>query len=633
MQLKSICLFSLLLISLYFPTILLAEDQNTYFNQLAKDVEKIKNSNLTLAYDTLIVFKTKLAKLTLKQRIVYYQLLSDIYIEQAQFAIGKTTVNKGLELTKKLSSPSIAIAHLLYSRGFALESLGDIKKATFDYERGLEVSESLHDKIYIAQGLINLGAIYYLTDRYERSLTALMDAYNISRQTDDEVLKGYVNAELGILYSYLNEKSQSMIYYQQSYQHFKNAGQIINSHNSLYNIAITHVNKSEYEKAIAIFKTIIDESEGVIQDDMMYSVYSGMSFAYLEKKDKDPEAAYQYLMLAKQYMDGIEQYDIDMNFYVDLASVLYALKRYDEAISSLETVEKVLKESQSFNQMKKSTYIRALTLKSAILYAQKKYQQAYFLRSKGLAITIELEEQQNISSVATVRLELESEQADLHKKMLEDKEHLNNLAFIKAQQEYSQQKYYLTFISVVALIFAWLIVRLIQNKRQLSKISNIDVLTGISNRRNLLKQGSSSFMKAKHKSENFSVLMIDVDHFKSVNDRLGHSGGDEILKTIARLGVELMRKGDSFGRMGGEEFIAFLPKTSKEEALIIAEKFRALVHAHPWRVNYHIEITISIGVASLSDFSPHSIDLKKLMKYADERMYQTINKGINQVCG
>jgi len=632
-KLKSISLFSLLLILLFFSVVLLAEEQKTYFNQVIDDVEKTKDFNLTLAYNKLMTFNDKLDELTLKQQINYYQLLSDIYIEQSQFVIGKSTANKALELTKNLSSPSISIAQLLYNRGFAYESLGDINNATLDYERGLEVSESLHENTYIAQGLINLGAIYYLTDRYERSLTALMDAYNIARQTDDEELKGYVNSELGILYSYLNEENQSMIYYQQSYQHYKNAGQVINAHSSLYNIAITYVNKSEYEEAITIFKTIIEESEGLVQDDMMYSVYSGMSYAYLEKKDKDPEAAYQYLMLAKQYMEGNEQYDIEISFYADLAAILYALNRYDEALSSIEIVEKVLMQKLSLNQYKTNYYINTLILKSNILYKQKKYQQAYLLRSKGLAITIELEEQQNISSVATVRLELESEQADLHKEVLENKEYLNNLAFIKAQQEYSQKKYYLIFISAVALMFAWLLVRLIQNKKQLSIASNTDALTGILNRRSLLKQGSYHFNKAKQKGIEFSVLMIDVDHFKNINDSLEYSGGDKVLKSIASLCVETMRKGDIFGRLGGEEFILFLPKTSKEQALIIAEELRLLVFEYPWEINNNQGVSISIGIATLAELNLQNKDLKALIKIADERIYQAKKKGKNQVCG
>jgi len=121
-----------------------------------------------------------------------------------------------INIVIRLASPSIVISELLYLKGFALESLGGITQATKEYKKGLEVAESLHNKIQVASGLINLGAIAYLTNDLKRSLVLLNDAYKIAGKTNDEELKGTVNTDLGIVYAHLRQDEQSIDYYQQA---------------------------------------------------------------------------------------------------------------------------------------------------------------------------------------------------------------------------------------------------------------------------------------------------------------------------------------------------------------------------------------------------------------------------------
>lgn len=613
------------------------EEGQVSFDDAAVKIEKLIDSNVPLAQYKLKHFGDHFNELTLKQKITYQNLLTDIYLLQAQYHLAKQTASDGLALTLKLSSPSLLISELLYSRGFAYESIGEIELATKDYENGLELAKSLHDNVLIATGLVNLGAIYYLTDRYENSLIVLNDAYNIAKQTDDDELKGSVNSELGILYVYLDRHEQAMVYYQQAYQHYKKANKTNLALNALVNIGMNHLYEKEYEQAIIAYKTILDESDGVALNQIMYSTYSGLSWASLKKKDPNPEASYQYLLLSKQYMEGIEQYDIELQYYSDEAFVLFELERFDEAFDSIARVENILDQQMPLGQLKMYTRISIINLKSKTYFKLGHYQQAYDLQEQRLRLTRMLRDKSHTQSIAEVRLALEAKEADLRKQVLKNKQTLQEITLLEAEQKQEQQKLYLLYIAVVALIFAWLLIKLVQGQRRLYKASSIDMLTGIANRRKLMRKGRQLLQRAKAKETEFSVIMIDVDHFKKVNDQFGHSVGDHVLKKIVELGEEFMRKTDVFGRFGGEEFIVFLPNTSTAQAKMIAERFRTSVEDYSWQISETSEkpftTSISIGVACNVDIPlDKKYDLTALINKADNLLYLAKEQGRNKVC-
>lgn len=601
-------------------------------------IEKLIDNNTQKAYVKLKLYENRLAELSIKQQIIYYNFLTDIHIFHAQYYLAKNSANLGLSLTQKLTSPSTLISELLYSRGFALESLGSYTLARQDYESGLETAKSFNDNVLIATGLVNIGAVYYLTDQYEKSLRVLHDANNIAKQTTDEELKGSVNSELGILYSYLDSAEQSMIYYQQSYQHYKNAEKQILALNALVNIAINHLNDKRYEQATNIYEKIKTESQGIEQSEIMYSVYSGLSWTHLNKEQPDLEASYQYLQMAKKYIGSIERKGIELEFTKDEAFVLFELGRLDEALKSISKVEKILAKEGSLGRHKLRTKIDILDVKSQVYFKLGQFKQAYELQNEIFALTKLKLTKEHTRSVVEVRLTLEAQRADLHKKILENKYSLQNLALKEASTKQKQQRVYIISIAIIALLFAWLLVKLIQGQRRLDRASSIDMLTGIANRRSIMKDGHKLFTQATNKGTSLSVLMIDVDNFKIINDKLGHSVGDKVLKSIAKIGEQLMRKTDAYGRFGGEEFIAFLPNTSLEQARNIAERYKESIMEPEWQSDLFFEpkilVSVSIGIACTMDIKEENkSDLESVINVADIHLYQAKSSGRNRVCG
>jgi two-component system, cell cycle response regulator len=159
-----------------------------------------------------------------------------------------------------------------------------------------------------------------------------------------------------------------------------------------------------------------------------------------------------------------------------------------------------------------------------------------------------------------------------------------------------------------------------------------DSLTGLYNRHFLDAHLQNMVVSAINNKKPFSVMLLDMDHFKSVNDTYGHDVGDEILKELARRMVDSTRSSDLTARIGGEEFMILMPETTLIDAYNIADRMRARIGTTPFKVSHAVgEIlkTISIGIAELNFNGDNAA---ALIKRADIAVYEAKNSGRNKVC-
>lgn len=167
-----------------------------------------------------------------------------------------------------------------------------------------------------------------------------------------------------------------------------------------------------------------------------------------------------------------------------------------------------------------------------------------------------------------------------------------------------------------------------QNK-ELQVLATRDPLTGALNRRSLFQGFETLFTEARQEGEELSCIMLDIDHFKAVNDQFGHAVGDEVIKSLADILAEHSRSNDLVGRYGGEEFCVVLPGVSAEICFRIAERMRLAVESDTGtRLTGELQITSSFGVSSLSSgASSHS----ELVEQADFALYEAKQNGRNRV--
>lgn len=164
---------------------------------------------------------------------------------------------------------------------------------------------------------------------------------------------------------------------------------------------------------------------------------------------------------------------------------------------------------------------------------------------------------------------------------------------------------------------------------EIYRMTIIDGLTQIHNKRYLQEALERDVMRARRHDRDLCVLMFDIDHFKGINDRYGHLAGDHVLRELARIVSERIRKDEVFARYGGEEFALILPETHLEGCQLLGETLRERVQRHIFVFQGEtIPVTISMGGAQLGP----EMDGNDLVKGADEKLYEAKRSGRNRVC-
>jgi diguanylate cyclase (GGDEF)-like protein/PAS domain S-box-containing protein len=166
---------------------------------------------------------------------------------------------------------------------------------------------------------------------------------------------------------------------------------------------------------------------------------------------------------------------------------------------------------------------------------------------------------------------------------------------------------------------------------QLERLALHDPLTGLANRRKFAERFEYDMARATRARTPLSLLMVDIDHFKEINDQRGHLAGDACLKALAVLLAESVRAVDLVARFGGEEFVVLLPEMSAEQSLVAAERIRSLVEAHSAEISEGapVAVTVSIGAATSTGVA---LSLEKLLERADEAVYRAKRAGRNRAC-
>ncbi len=169
--------------------------------------------------------------------------------------------------------------------------------------------------------------------------------------------------------------------------------------------------------------------------------------------------------------------------------------------------------------------------------------------------------------------------------------------------------------------------RLHVRNAQLEQVSRTDILTGLYNRRHLEEQLTRQHAAARRGRDQLSVILLDIDHFKRVNDTYGHSAGDQVLCTFANRMTQQLRSGDITGRWGGEEFLVILPATDADGAMRVAERIREVTRATPtWADGHDISVTVSGGCVTGPGASPDD-----LVSAADRRLYEAKRSGRDRI--
>lgn len=335
---------------------------------------------------------------------------------------------------------------------------------------------------------------------------------------------------------------------------------------------------------------------------------------------KEAEKLLVFIMLF-----GDEKQDVYLQVYSRFILVNNRLKR-DE----LDDVSAIL--SQSYNVLKQhNTLLKNFFSEYYLLKAQyheknKEYRQAFSELERYWQIQQSLIEMQRIHSKDKNKSEL-STLRDRQNRLL-----IREVALKSNEVEKEQQQKMIlgSLIAVLLLVLAfvgYLLHKNIKLRRWLHELSSVDELTKVANRRFILEFMEQEVGRAHRYGTPFCAALLDIDHFKTINDTYGHHVGDEVLKGIAQLYHQSMREHDKIGRYGGEEFILVFPHTHVSAAKLVLDRLRQTTEIQVFESMLERQVTVSIGLAELSE--SESVD--DLLKRADEVLYEAKRSGRNRV--
>jgi diguanylate cyclase (GGDEF)-like protein len=188
----------------------------------------------------------------------------------------------------------------------------------------------------------------------------------------------------------------------------------------------------------------------------------------------------------------------------------------------------------------------------------------------------------------------------------------------------------LVIATLLALFLLSMLYQLDASRSLVRRLATIDGLTGLYQRHCVVRQAELELRSSQRNNWPMSVIMLDADHFKQINDQFGHAAGDTVLRTVAQKCHRSVRAGDIVGRYGGEEFLVLLPRTDSVEALVVAERVRkSIAESHiALQIGPTIPVSVSLGVASRA---PSTRSLEELLSRADRALYLAKARGRNRI--
>jgi len=239
-------------------------------------------------------------------------------------------------------------------------------------------------------------------------------------------------------------------------------------------------------------------------------------------------------------------------------------------------------------------------------------------------------EQQKEYRVKGLNEKYQIEKKHEENELLRQNSQIQHFALAHAESERSQQHRNIAIFIAVGSLFLLLLLREFKIRQALRLLAKTDSLTLLPNRRVFFSHGATFMTQALTANKALSILILDIDNLKNINDNFGYDAGDSVITQVGVLTGETMRSRDLLARIGGEEFAAILPEATIAQARAIAEHIREKIQVNISKnKNNNIQVTVSIGIASIADVR-ESFD--SLLHAADLAMYQAKANGYNQVC-
>jgi diguanylate cyclase (GGDEF)-like protein len=507
-------------------------------------------------------------------------------------------------------SPSSDRLAAMIAQGEKLEDAGRLDEAARLYVTARSEAERIGDRKNAAHASATLGFLRYYRGELNQALVDLRRAYDIYGAISD--VEGRRSALENIAHVYADARvgqyDRAIEYYRQLLPEYEAAGEAENVADTLFNIGSTSAQKGDYETALQWFARALAAEKKLGRRGEVATVQRSMGMA-LGNLGRFTEAL-PVLDDALRVLVEIKNAEGAMQVRQTRGIVLRKLGRLDAAIEDLEATRDWYASNRNTRFLEKSQDELALAYAAA-----RRWDDAYRARTAHAALERELAVKLRDDHTTRLRVQFDSE-----------KKEQENRALLRENAAASRIRRLQTIILVLGAlaiaVLAYLALRL-------RRTAMTDELTRLPNRRHILAIAERELQHARTTGDTFCLLAIDIDEFKSINDRWGHGAGDIVLQRVAYTCRTTLGPTDATGRTGGEEFLAVLPRTPLTAAQVLAERLRAAVELIDLTdVAPSLHVTISMG---LIEWTKSDDTLAGIARRADELLYRAKQGGRNRV--
>ena len=515
------------------------------------------------------------------------------------------------------------------------------RERSFNASRtALERAKAIHYRLGQGFALRNLGFCHYVGAAFEQALACLLEGLEVGRESGEgRLIRDCLNFS-GAVYASLGDFDTALGYVQQMFDLNVALGDLEGTFHSLVNTGVLLNELGRFDEAITSLQAALETK--ALQDPRHEAhVISnlGVSYAGLGKLKDALRENQKALLLAEE----IGNNDVQAKVLVNIADVQGKLGCFDQALAALERALGIVEQLGA-----REGVVHCLLTAGHIHFNRGAFETA--------RTTLELaaREAQTLGMKA-LEFEIEEWLAKTHKALgnlgaaLEHFERFHHLERAvrddgiqrqmrahAAQRELERTRVEADLERLRNVELAQALKELEDANRDKSELVRKlelqvvqDPLTKLYNRRHLETILTSEFSRARKNSRALPVAMLDIDHFKQVNDRFSHQVGDTVLQEVAELIRQSIRTTDIAARYGGEEFVIVLPRTTHVRALAVCERLRRTIAEHDWaRIHPELSVTISLGLASSTDVQ----NSDKLLGLADDKLYEAKGRGRNRVC-
>jgi diguanylate cyclase (GGDEF)-like protein len=549
-------------------------------------------------------------------------------------------------------------ATALHYLGQAYRESGRIDESLDTFNACLKLRELLGDQKWVAKTLFQISAALGHRSEHEKGVACLVRARTIAQEIGDRDLEMRAQLNLSNSYNHIGDIATALELLYQCLHYFEEIGNTRVVAKVLLNIANNYNLLEEPEEAIRLAQQGLPIMEEIQDLHDTAKALCVLGTAYV--KNGQDEQALEYFRCAVEVGETAGIPYIIAIAQGDIGDVLVRLKRYDEARIALEQAMEI--NGREGHERAYAEFLQRL----GSLYAIPDYSEHCDARalqmlheSEQIFSSIDIPPQ--IAPVYADLVEIYKRQGKLQEaleycqrlreteKRVFNQESDKRIRSLQIRFEVEKARQDAEIAHLRSIELAQALAEAERLRALADERARTDALTGVFNRRYLDERLAEEVERSSRHGRPLSVILLDIDHFKRINDTLGHHAGDKTLQCVAALLQQTCRTGDSIARYGGEEFALLLPETTLVEALALAEQMRACIESEAWNTLFddfrdgsadHPEaaqkssltsVTISLGVSTLSSTIP-ALPIA-LLAEADRHLYTAKHTGRNRVVG